>query len=148
MAPAKLGIVDDVVVQQRRRVDHLDDRRQRVPIGALVPAGARGEQDQRRPQALASPADDVLGDLADQCDVRTEALPEDAVDLGHLGREQGLEVFGGHVAVRGGGGGSRRVAAGSGAANAKAREKADCNRPVRPAVRVARPPVSARFQGL
>ena len=105
-------------------------------MGALVPAGARGQQDERGPQALAAAADDVLGDLADQRDVGIEALPEDAIDLGHLGREQGFEVLGGHVAIGEGGGGSRRVGGGPPARpDAKAQAKPDCNRPVAPAIR-------------
>ena len=74
MAAPQCGLVDDVVVQQRGGVDHLDHRRQRVLLGARDSRVApRGQQQQRRAQALAAAADDVLGDLADQNDVGGEA---------------------------------------------------------------------------
>ena len=91
MAAAQVRFVDDVVVQQRRRVDHLDHRRQRVMVRSRVAAGARRQQQQRGAQPLAAAADDVLGDLADQRDVGIEARAQHAVDLGHVGGEQRVE---------------------------------------------------------
>ena len=43
MPAPQLRFVDDVVVKQRRRVDHLDDRRERVVIASRVAASARGQ---------------------------------------------------------------------------------------------------------
>ena len=96
VAAPQLRLVDDVVVQQRRRVDHLDHGRQRVMIAARVAAGVRREQQQRRPQTLAAAADDVVGDLPDQHDVRRQALAEHAVDRGHVVADDGIEEVEGH----------------------------------------------------
>ena len=44
----------------------------------LAAAGAAGQHDEQRPQALAAPGDDVLGDLVDQRNGALEARPDDA----------------------------------------------------------------------
>ncbi len=114
MAAAQLRLVDDVVVEQRRGVDHLDDRRQRVVTLALVSAGARGKQNQRRAQPLAAPADDVIGDLPDQRDVGIEARAKDLVDLRTVGGENGSEGLGRHGGDWGPRGGARQEGGTSG----------------------------------
>ena len=91
------GLVDDVVVQQRRRVDHLDDRGERVLVAAGVAACAGGQQQQRRPQPLAAAADDVVGDLADERDLGGERALERRVDLGHAGTDDGRQEIDGHA---------------------------------------------------
>ena len=83
-AAPQIGFVDDVVVQQRRRVDELDDRRQLVPCPVVSPSAPAHEQQQRGPQPLAAGADDVLGDLVDQHHFGCQALPDDAIDLLHV----------------------------------------------------------------
>jgi hypothetical protein len=108
VAAAKLGFVDDIVVQQRRRVDHFDDRRQRAMVLAVVSACAGGQDDERGAQALSASADDVLGDLPDQWHLGAEALAQHAIDLGHFGSDQRFQGFGGHVAIRASGADSGR----------------------------------------
>src|SRR4029450_10886924 len=68
-AAAQGRFVDDVVVEQGGRVDHLDDGGERVVRAARVAAGPRGEDHERGAQPLAAAADDVFGDLPDQHDV-------------------------------------------------------------------------------
>ncbi len=67
LTPAPAGrLVDDVVVQQGRRMDELDERRGRHLRGAGRPGGPGGEHDEERPEALAPGADDVFADLVDE----------------------------------------------------------------------------------
>ena len=85
MAAAQLGFIDDVVVEQSRGVDHLHDCGERMVVHATIIEGARRQQQQRGPQFLAAAADDVLGNLTDQRDVRIERSAQDPVD--------GLEII-------------------------------------------------------
>ena len=48
--------------------------------GAVGSAGAAGEHDQQRPQALAAAGNDVLGDLVHQGNGALEPRADDAVD--------------------------------------------------------------------
>ncbi len=96
VAAAQVGFVDDVVVQQRGGMDHLDDGGQRVLVGPAVAGGACREEQQRGPQALAAAGDDVFGDLSDQHDVGVERGAQDAVDGRHVGADHGLEEVDGH----------------------------------------------------
>ena len=59
--------------------------------GAAMAQCAGGEQQQHRPQALAARADDVFGDLVDQHHVRGQALADQRIHGGHVGRGQGLD---------------------------------------------------------
>lgn len=102
---------DDVVVKEGCRVDHLDHRGERVMIAALVAAGARHEDEQRRAQAFAAAANDVFRNLVNQHDVRRQGLPQDAIDLLHIGADGGLQEFEGHDSAKGEGGSGQRGAA-------------------------------------
>ena len=62
-AAARLGAVDDVVVDERRRVDELDDGRVEHGAVAGVAAEARGHQQHGRADALAAAHLDVLAHL-------------------------------------------------------------------------------------
>src|SRR5581483_8745338 len=98
------------VLRPRRSVDELDHGGELVVIAAAVAERPGGEQHQRRPQALAAAADDVLGDRSDQDDVGIEPLPDQRVDRLHVGGDQPLDRFEGHSGEsRGGrfGGGGR-----------------------------------------
>ena len=76
----ELRPVDDVVVEQGRGVDELDDHRELdVPV-ARVAERTRGEQHQQRTQSLAAASDDVLGDLVHEVDVGRESGPNGAID--------------------------------------------------------------------
>ena len=79
VAAAQRGLVDDVVVEQRRGMDHLDDGGDFVMLRAAVTASRRCEEHQGRPQPLAAAGDDVFGDLADQDDVGGEALAQNPI---------------------------------------------------------------------
>ena len=74
-APAapQAGLVDDVVVQQRRRVDELDHRRQLEALASREAERAGEQQHEQRPHPLAAGADDVVRDLVDQRDLRRRA---------------------------------------------------------------------------
>jgi hypothetical protein len=65
-------------------------------IAAVVPACARREQQQRRAQALAAAGDDVIRDLANQHDVRAQALAKHAIDRGHIVADDGVQEIEGH----------------------------------------------------
>ncbi len=100
MAAPQVGLVDDVVVQQRRRVDHFDHGRQNVVILPAIAGRARSEEQQGRAQPLAAARDDVLGDLADEDDLGGKGLAHDAVDGGHVRADRGLEEFDDHESGR------------------------------------------------
>ena len=86
-------LVEHIIVDERCRVDHLDNRRKRVVLVALVAARARGEEDEGRAQTLAAAADDVFGDLAYQHDFGAQRVAQHEVDLRHFGGEERLDEF-------------------------------------------------------
>ena len=75
-AAAQLGIVDDVVVDQRRRVDELDHRGVVHVALALVAEKVRPEQEERGPDSLAAALDEIVADERDRRNPRTRALLE------------------------------------------------------------------------
>jgi hypothetical protein len=75
-------------VQQGRGVDELDGSSQFVAGAALEPEGGREQQHQHRPDPFAAGADDVVGNLVDQCDIRRQPFADHDVDLLHVGRRQ------------------------------------------------------------
>ena len=75
-----LGVVDDVVVDQRRRVDEFDDGRIGDCAFALIPAEARRHQQHSGPDALATALLDVLADLGDERDLRLQVTAELPLD--------------------------------------------------------------------
>ena len=89
LAAAQRGVVDDVVVDQRRRVDELDHRGVGDLLLALVPQEARGEQQQGRPHPLAAALGDVVARLVDERHVRVEVMAEDGLGGHELGRPRG-----------------------------------------------------------
>ena len=95
LAAAQARAVDDVVVQQRRRMDELDDRRGRdVILAAPGAAGAGREQHGQRPQPFAAVVNDVVRDLVDERDVAAQAPHDHAVDVAPVvadERPQGVE---------------------------------------------------------
>ena len=97
MTAAQLRFVDDVVVQKRRGMNHLDHRGQRVMIATAIAARARYQKQHAGPQPLAAAAYDVFGDLADQRYVGREAVAQNAVDFRHVGADDGFKKTGGHV---------------------------------------------------
>jgi hypothetical protein len=65
-------MVDYVVVEQGGGMDELDDRRQGVTALPPVTAEFGGGQKQERPETLAAAADQVVNDLRDEPNLRTE----------------------------------------------------------------------------
>ena len=91
-AAARVGAVDDVVVDQRGGVHHLHHRAQADGAGAGVAEQVRGEQQQRRPDALAAALAQVFGNFGDGADAgggvaaqllldRHEVFPQQLEDL-------------------------------------------------------------------
>ena len=62
-AAPQVGFVDNVIVQQRRRVDEFDHGGKLQRARAAVAECAGDKQQHSRPKPLAAGADDVLGDL-------------------------------------------------------------------------------------
>ena len=65
---------------------------------ASITHGAGRQQDERRPHALAATADDVLRNLADEHDFGMQTVADDGIDGLHVGPDQGVKVFQGHIA--------------------------------------------------
>ena len=61
-----------------------------------MPAGARREHHQQRPQTLAATGDDVLGDLVHQRHGALQARPNDPVHRVEVGLYQRANLFQGH----------------------------------------------------
>jgi len=110
-APAQVGLVDHVVMEQGGGVDELDHGGQLPGIAALVAQCAGREQEQHGPEALAAAGDDVLGHLVDQDHVRAQATADQGIHGGHVrggqGQDGGQVERGGHRS--GFHGGSRRA---------------------------------------
>ena len=85
-AAPHVGVVDDVVVHQRRGVDELDDRR--VEHGAIagVAAEARGHQQHGRAHALAAALLDVAAHLGDERDAGLDVADELVLDASRSSR--------------------------------------------------------------
>ena len=94
--PPQGRFVHHVVVQERRRMDELDDGGQpMVRIAAITECAGR-QDDQRGPQPLAASFDDVVRDLAHESHVGMQARPNDLVDRLHVGGDTGTDGFDGH----------------------------------------------------
>ena len=83
-AAAGLGAVDDVVVDERGRVDELDDGRVEHRAIPGVAAEPGRQQQHGRPHALAAAHLDVLAHLRDELDARLEVTGELALDVREL----------------------------------------------------------------
>ena len=81
MAATERRLIDHVVVQQSRCVNHLDDCGKFVMIAASIAAGLRREEQQRGAKSFSASADDVLGNLADQDDFGVKRLAQYGVDF-------------------------------------------------------------------
>ena len=68
-------------MQQRGRVEKLDDRREPDVVRGVVAAAARGQQDDQRAQALAAAVDDIGTDLLHQADLGRQLRGDEGVDL-------------------------------------------------------------------
>ena len=76
-------------------MNELDRGSQFVLGSAAVAKRTADQQQDRRPQPLASRADDVVGDRADQHHIRIEAAADHRVDRGHVLLDDRVKVGGG-----------------------------------------------------
>ena len=81
MPRRSVALVDDVVVQQRRRMNELDRGGEADMALAAIAAHAGRQQRQDRPHALAAGLRQVLGQLRDQRHLALHALDDQTVDL-------------------------------------------------------------------
>ena len=86
-APTELGVVDDVVVDERGRVDELDDRRIQHGAVALVSGEAGGHQQNRRTHPLPAARLDIAAYLGNQLHLRLDMAVELAIDLLQVGAD-------------------------------------------------------------
>jgi hypothetical protein len=80
LAATQPGIVDDVVMEQRRRMNELHNGSCGDVGVALVARRLGRQQHRKRPEPLAAAMDDVMGDLVDESDVAAQALHDETVD--------------------------------------------------------------------
>ena len=103
-AAAGVGAVDDVVVDQRGGVHHLDHRAQADGARAGVAKLMRGQQQQRGANALAAALAQVLGDFGDGADAgggvaaqllldRHEVFPQQLEDFSRRRYRQCAQVY-------------------------------------------------------
>ena len=78
-------------------MNELDDCGEIVVLPALIPHGASGQQYQRRPHAFATTANDVFGNLANQCHFRIETIADDRIHGLHVRPDQGIKLFHGPI---------------------------------------------------
>ena len=91
-AAPRLGLVDDVVVNQRRGVNDLDHRAQPNRALPLVVEQLRGKQQQGRADALAAACAQIFADLGDGLDVRDRVAAELALHRDEVVPQQ-IEYF-------------------------------------------------------
>src|SRR5690606_11810523 len=85
-AAPQVRVVDDVVVDERRRVDELDHRRvQHGHLAAGVAGEPGGHQHDGRPYPLATALLEVPADLGNQLDAGVDMAEEGLVDALEVG---------------------------------------------------------------
>ena len=84
-------LVEDVVVDERGRVDHLDDRRQDRVRGGERAARLAGKQQKRRPQPLAAEVGGVIDELLHEREPAPQLGREDPLGLGQLGGDRRID---------------------------------------------------------
>ncbi len=92
-SPSKFGFVDHVIMQKSRRVDELDDRRQKemMPVAAVTKRTGN-QQQQHRAHPFSAGSNDVLRDLVDQSHLGRQAFADDRVDFGQVRSQHGKEL--------------------------------------------------------
>ena len=88
-----LGLVDDVVVHQRRGVNDLDHRAQADGAAPLVVEQFRRKQQQRGTDALAAATAQIFANLGDGFDARDRVPPELALNGGQVFAQKLEEFF-------------------------------------------------------
>src|SRR5262245_39279173 len=69
-------------------MDELDHRSELMLKPATIVKGARRQYHEGWPQAFAPTADDVLGHLADERDLRSQTAPDDLIHRAHVCRDE------------------------------------------------------------
>ena len=77
---ARVGVVDDVVVDQRRRVQDLHQRGPAVTLLVDAAAEFSAQEDEDGADLLPLLPDDVLRDQVDEADARPDRFAEDPVE--------------------------------------------------------------------
>ncbi len=88
LAAPEVALIDDVVMEQRRRMHELDARREPHMAGALIAGQLGGGDGQHRPEALAAGIDQMPRELGDQLHIGAGAVENDAVDMAHILRDK------------------------------------------------------------
>ena len=84
LAAPKIALVDHVVVEKRRGMHELDARREPDMAVALIGAELGRRDGEHGTKPLAAGIDEMAGELGDQFDIRSRAVEDDAVDMGHV----------------------------------------------------------------
>src|SRR6266436_248795 len=92
-AAPELGFVNNVVVDKRRGVDDLDNRRELYRAIALVAEKLRGEEQQRWTDSLSPTGAQVLANLRDRRDVRNRIATELLFDGDNVVTEEVEDFF-------------------------------------------------------
>lgn len=90
-AATQVRLVNHIVMQQGGGVQELDNGGQWNMIFAFVATGVGGQKNQQGAQAFAAGLDDVLANLADQCDIRMQLFTNALVDQGEIVTDNSLE---------------------------------------------------------
>ena len=88
LAAAHVAFVDDIVVEQRRRMHEFDAGGEFDMAVALVAAHAGGREHQHRAQSLAARRNQMIGDLGNGRDVRAGALKDKLIGALEVGPDE------------------------------------------------------------
>jgi len=88
-APAQRGFIDDIVMQQGGSVNEFHHGGQVQALGAAIAQGARHQQHQGGPKALAAGSNDVLRHLGYQGNVGGKTAGNDGIHGPHVVGDQG-----------------------------------------------------------
>jgi len=83
-AAPQFGFVDDVVMQERGRMNEFHDGCEFHMMLAAIAGRPGGKENERRAQALAASSDDVLRDLAHEHYVGLEPTPDHGIHRKHV----------------------------------------------------------------
>jgi hypothetical protein len=85
---ARVGAINDIVVNQRRGVNQLDDRAQTYGALSAIARVARGEKKEGRAQALSATTQKIAGDFGDRLVGRFILQPDFLFDLEEVVADQ------------------------------------------------------------
>ena len=90
------GVVEDIVVDQRGRVDHLDDGAEDGMGGHDLAAGAGGKQEQHGAKTFAAIMADMVDDAGHGGEAALDRPRQHALHLFEIGGDRGVQVRGGN----------------------------------------------------